>query len=166
MQIQDLAKGRSCSRKGRRSPGGREGKHLHELGKLEQQSESMSESASRPLTKHVYCLKTSSNASTVYTQVKGIMDPIKTLIDSGSSQNFINISYARKHSLPLIELTHTQSVIAINGKELPGLIRFRINLEITIEESTIKQRFYAMPLGDTPLILGMTWLKEANPRIN
>jgi hypothetical protein len=23
-----------------------------------------------------------------------------------------------------------------------------------------------MPLGDTPLILGMTWLKEANPHIN
>jgi hypothetical protein len=127
----------------------------------------MSDTAPQPLTdKHVYYLKASDNSSTVYTTVKGIMDPIKTLIDSGSSKNFINITFVRKHSLPLIELTHTRAAIAIDGQELPDQIRFRVNLEVTIENKTTKQHFYAMPLGDTSLILGMPWLQEVNPIID
>ena len=128
----------------------------------------MSDAAeTRPLNQdRVYYLKTSNNNAIWYTHIKGIMDPVKTLIDSGSSRNFINISYARRHSLPLIELQHQRSVIGIDGQEVEGKIRFRTTIEITIEGRTFKQRFYAMPLGDTEAILGMTWLKEANPEIS
>jgi hypothetical protein len=94
------------------------------------------------------------------------MDPIKTLIDSGSSRNFIDISFARRHSLPLTELQHQRAVIGIDGQEIEDKIRFKTTINITIEGRSFKQRFYAMPLGDTNIILGMTWLKETNPDIS
>lgn len=127
----------------------------------------MSDAAEIPLTeKRVYYLKTSGNSSTIYTSIRGIMDPIKTLIDSGSSRDFIHISFARQHSLPLVELQHTQSIIAIDGNTLPKQIRFKTIIEIDVEGRTFKQRFYALPLGDTPVILGLTWLTNINPDID
>ena len=126
----------------------------------------MSVPVPRPLKKHVYQVKSSNNTSIWYTNFKGIMDPVKTLIDSGSSRNFINITFARRHSLPLIELQHQRSVIGIDGQEIEDKIRFRTSITFTLEGKEFKQRFYAMPLGDTEAILGMTWLQDANPHIN
>ncbi|QRW18350.1 Retrotransposable element Tf2 protein [Rhizoctonia solani] len=91
----------------------------------------------------VYIMKGTNDTLSTYTSIEGIMDPIKTLIDSGSSQNFMDITFARNLKIPLIELHSPRTVIAIDGKET----------------------FYAMPLGDTPLILGLSWLREANPTI-
>lgn len=118
------------------------------------------------IKKRVYYLKASNNSSTLHTSIEGIMDPAKTLIDSGSSRNFIDISYARRHSLCLIELQHQRAIIGIDGQEIEDKIWFKTTLNITIEGRTFKQRFYAMPLGDTEVILGMTWLKDSNPDIS
>lgn len=94
------------------------------------------------------------------------MDPIKTLVDSGSSKNFINITFTRKHSLPLIELQHQRAVIGIDGNKTQERVRFQTSLTLEVEGRTFKQRFYAMPLGDTTLILGNPWLTEADPDIS
>ncbi|KAG8736030.1 hypothetical protein FRC10_009880, partial [Ceratobasidium sp. 414] len=96
----------------------------------------------------------------------GIMEPTKTLIDSGSSRNFMDITYARRKEIPLIELTHPRSVIAIDGNETAEKIRFRANITFELQGRTFKSRFYLMPLGDTAAILGKEWLSEHNPDIN
>src|SRR5205085_12384383 len=45
------------------------------------------------------------NESTiVYTSITGITEPIPTLIDSGASKNFMDISWACSNNIPLIEL--------------------------------------------------------------
>ncbi|CAE6387979.1 unnamed protein product [Rhizoctonia solani] len=93
------------------------------------------------------------------------MDPISTLIDSGSSQNFMDITFACNHKIPLIEIPSPRTVIAIEGKEVEDKTRHKAILDLIIEGRNFKQTFYAMPLGDIPLILGLTWLKEANPTI-
>ena len=98
--------------------------------------------------------------------IEGIMDPINTLIDSGSSRNFIDINFARHHNLSLTELIHPRTVIGIDGQEVEEQVKYKTTITITVEDRTFKQRCYAMPLGDTNLILGMTWLKEAKPIIS
>ena len=98
--------------------------------------------------------------------VKGIMDPTKTLIDSGSSKNFIDINFARAKNLKLEPLAHPRSVIAIDGKELPRKIRYKVKQEINIEGWTFEITLYAMELGDTPIILGLDWLQQADPDID
>ncbi|EUC56294.1 Transposon Tf2-1 polyprotein, partial [Rhizoctonia solani AG-3 Rhs1AP] len=156
------------------------GKHSHQIkdcperkylpdpvkvGKLKGAPATMSGS-SKDSEQQVYFIKGINNEFCTYTLAQGIMDPIKTLIDSGSTQNFIDIKFARKHNLPLIELYAPRTIIAIDGKEIEDKVRHKVKMTLKIAERDFTITFYAMPLGDdTPLILGLSWLKEANPTI-
>ncbi|QRW12452.1 Retrotransposable element Tf2 protein [Ceratobasidium sp. AG-Ba] len=98
--------------------------------------------------------------------VKGIMDPISTLVDSGSSKNFLDINFAKNNNIPLTPLVNPRTVIAIDGKELPNKIKNTTTLEVEIEGWTFDVTFFVMDLGDTDMILGLDWLQEADPDIN
>ncbi|QRW11207.1 Retrotransposable element Tf2 protein [Ceratobasidium sp. AG-Ba] len=98
--------------------------------------------------------------------VKGIMDPIPTLVDSGSSKNFLDINFVQNNKIPLIPLVNPRTVIAIDGKELPNKIKNKATLEVEIEGWTFDITFFVMDLGDTDMILGLDWLQEADPDIN
>ncbi|QRV82833.1 Transposon Tf2-7 polyprotein [Ceratobasidium sp. AG-Ba] len=98
--------------------------------------------------------------------VKGIMDPIPTLVDSGSSKNFLDINFAKNNNIPLTPLVNPRTVIAIDGKELPNKIKNKTTLEVEIEGWTFDVTFFVMDLGDTDMILGLDWLQEADPDIN
>ncbi|QRW01159.1 Retrotransposable element Tf2 protein [Ceratobasidium sp. AG-Ba] len=98
--------------------------------------------------------------------VKGIMDPISTLVNSGSSKNFLDINFAKNNNIPLTPLVNPRTVIAIDGKELPNKIKNKITLEVEIEGWTFDVTFFVMDLGDTDMILGLDWLQEADPDIN
>ena len=106
----------------------------------------------------VYYLKATNESLHTHIFLKGIMDPIKTLIDSGSSQNFIDTTFTCTHKLPLVELQAPQRVIAIDGKEVRERVCFRCTLEFEIQGRILWACFYAMPLGDIPAILGLEWL--------
>ncbi|QRV72087.1 Retrotransposable element Tf2 protein [Ceratobasidium sp. AG-Ba] len=132
----------------------------------------MSVPAQKPLTKNqkrkkrVLYLKKSEQTASIFTMVKGIMDPISTLVDSGSSKNFLDINFAKNNNIPLIPLVNPRTVIAIDGKELPNKIKNKITLEVEIEGWTFDVTFFVMDLGDTDMILGLDWLQEADPDIN
>lgn len=115
---------------------------------------------------HVYYLKMASSSPIWCSTVEGIMDNIKTLINSGSSWNFIDISFAQQHNIPLVELSKPHTVIAIYRIEVSQSITHKVPLKITIEGWTFKQQFYVRLMGvETNIILGRTWLKEAKPKI-
>ncbi|QRV84916.1 Retrotransposable element Tf2 protein [Ceratobasidium sp. AG-Ba] len=82
--------------------------------------------------------------------VKGIMDPISTLVDSGSSKNFLDINFAKNNNIPLTPLVNPRTVIAIDGKELPNKIK----------KNHIGSRNRRMDLRC------LDWLQEADPDIN
>ncbi|QRV96805.1 Retrotransposable element Tf2 protein [Ceratobasidium sp. AG-Ba] len=98
--------------------------------------------------------------------VKGIMDPISTLVDSGSSKNFLDLKFAQEHDIPLTKLVNPRTVIAIDGKEIPDKIKHKATLEVEVEGWTFDVTFFVMDLGDTDIILGLEWLQEADPDIN
>ncbi|QRV77894.1 Retrotransposable element Tf2 protein [Ceratobasidium sp. AG-Ba] len=93
------------------------------------------------------------------------MEPAKTLIDSGSSRNFIDKDYVREKNIPTTKLANKKSVIAIDGKEIEDVISEKTELQIEVEGKTLKCDLYVMPLGDTEIILGKDWLDEAEPVI-
>ena len=107
---------------------------------------------------HVYYLKASDDTPVWYTLFDGIMDPVKTLIDSGSSRNFINSVFVFKHKLDTTTLRNPCAVIGIDGQEVENRITAFCNITFSIEGRTFTRRFYIMPLGNTDAILGMTWL--------
>src|SRR6185503_12614478 len=92
--------------------------------------------------------RATNESPTTLLEINGITEPQPTLIDSGSSCNFIDISYARKHHIPLIELSKPQKVTGINSKELPVHIRFKCKVTFNIAGKSFQQRFYAMPTGE------------------
>jgi hypothetical protein len=80
----------------------------------------------------LYCAALFSNKSLLLTlDMEGITAPQLTLIDSGSSANFIDGQFAHQHSLPVIELDSPHQVIGINGKEVNDSIRFKCKLSFT-----------------------------------
>ncbi|KAB5589419.1 Retrotransposable element Tf2 [Ceratobasidium theobromae] len=100
-----------------------------------------------------------------YTEFSKIMEPVETLIDSGSSCNFIDISFARKHKLDLIALPKEREVQGINGKILQNKIHFKVQSSVKIEGREFNLKLYTMPLGGSNVILGMEWLRSAKPII-
>ena len=116
--------------------------------------------------KHVYYLKKSETNASIHTMIEGIMDPITTLVDSGSSKNFIDTNLVRNYEPPTEKLKNPRSVIAIDGKELPNKIRHRVKINVEVEGWTFEIPFYVMDLGDTNMILGLEWLQQADPDID
>ena len=74
----------------------------------------------------------------------------------------MDITFARRKNLPLIELQFPRSVIAIDGKETTKKLHFRTSVTFELAGRKFKSRFYVMPLGDTPTILGKEWLSQYN----
>ncbi|KAG8727658.1 hypothetical protein FRC12_022335, partial [Ceratobasidium sp. 428] len=93
------------------------------------------------------------------------MEPAKTLIDSGSSRNFIDQDYVKKNGLQTTKLRAKKSVVAIDGKELKDAISEKTEQKVEVEGKTLQCTFYVMTLGDTDIILGKDWLEEAEPMI-
>ncbi|QRV92840.1 Retrotransposable element Tf2 protein [Ceratobasidium sp. AG-Ba] len=98
--------------------------------------------------------------------IEGITGSHTALIDSGSSANFIDPQYARRLSLPLTELSSPRQVLGINGKEVRDAVRFKCTLKITVQSHSFTTTFFCLPLGDKDIILGLPWLKQANPDID
>ncbi|KAF8673099.1 hypothetical protein RHS04_07681 [Rhizoctonia solani] len=88
----------------------------------------MSESPLEPAedSDEVYIMKGTNDTLSTYTSIEGIMDPVKTLIDSGSSQKFMDITFARNLKIPLIELHSPRTVIAIDEKEVEEKIQYNV----------------------------------------
>ncbi|KAB5587886.1 Retrotransposable element Tf2 [Ceratobasidium theobromae] len=105
------------------------------------------------------------NSPNIMVDISGITEQVETLIDSGSTCNFINITFARKNKIDLVELPKEKAVRGINGKDLPTPIRYKCLLQFRIEGREFRQKFYAMPLGESKVILGMEWLRKAEPII-
>ena len=125
----------------------------------------MCEGQDRTLDENVYYLKKSNQQSLIYTTIEGIMEPTRTLIDSGSSRNFIDSSYAKAQNIPTETLKVNRSVIAIDGKTIKDAIKSKSMITVTVEGRTFRCKCYVMELGDTKLILGQDWLEEADPNI-
>jgi hypothetical protein len=126
----------------------------------------MSEGREQKPETNVYYVKKSKNQSIIYTAVEGTMELAKTLIDSGSSRNFINEGYVLEKGLTWIPLGTERSVIAIDGKEIQQKVTKEVQINIEVEGKTLQCRLYVMPLGDIDIILGKDWLEEADPLIS
>ncbi|QRV94487.1 Retrotransposable element Tf2 protein [Ceratobasidium sp. AG-Ba] len=96
---------------------------------------------------------------------EGIPGSHTALNDSGSSANFIKPQYARRLSLPLTVLSSPRQ-LGINGKEVRDAVRFECTLKVTVQSHSFTATFFCLPLGDRDIILGLPWLKQANPDIN
>nr|KYP49955.1 hypothetical protein KK1_028266 [Cajanus cajan] len=97
---------------------------------------------------------------------KGVINglPVQILLDSGSSDNFLQPRIVVYLKLP-VEPIHNFNVMVGNGSALvvEGLIK---RLEVTIQNHAIQLPAYLLPRSGADLVLGASWLATLGAHIS
>ncbi|KAF8748732.1 hypothetical protein RHS01_10578 [Rhizoctonia solani] len=94
-------------------------------------------------------------------------EPLKTLIDSGATSNFISPAIVEKYKIPKTLLENPRVVRMLDGTiSQTGRIWHQVQLAVSANGHPHTIPFLVCPIGNTPAILGMTWLTAETPLID
>ncbi len=89
------------------------------------------------------------------------------LVDSGATENFMNLQYARWLRLPIKQMNEPRKLLNIDGTEnKSGELRHYTDLQVQTGNSHTNLRFYLTELGEQKAILGYPWFATAQPKID
>jgi hypothetical protein len=89
------------------------------------------------------------------------------LVDSGATENFMNLNYVRWLGLPLKRLDCPQQVYNVDGTlNRGGSLEFFMDVQVWTGTNRTNMRFFLTNLGDHKLILGYPWFAAVQPKIN
>ena len=92
---------------------------------------------------------------------------VNALVDSGADDNFMDLGFARKVGIPLEALPDPITVKALDGRILARITHCTIPLQLQVSGNHSEIiRFYVLPSPHSPIVLGLTWLKQHNPHID
>ncbi len=107
------------------------------------------------MTVHVFIHSNSKRAETT------------SLLDSGATENFLNLDYARWLKLPIKRLPFPRKLFNIDRTEnKAGQLQFYTDLAIQTGTSTTNMRFFLTQLGEHKAILGYPWFAAVQPKID
>jgi hypothetical protein len=87
---------------------------------------------------------------------------VTILVDSGSTQNFIQDRVAKFLGLPVTPATHPFKVMVGNGSTLECTTQCA-NINFTIQGNNFVSDFFILPLGGAEVVLGVPWLVSLGP---
>ncbi|KAL0147031.1 hypothetical protein M9458_057555 [Cirrhinus mrigala] len=89
------------------------------------------------------------------------------LLDSGAEGNFMDFSFARHNHVPLLPLTSSIAVHALNGQTLPTITTITEPITLTVSGNHRESiSFYILDSPHAPVVLGHPWLIKHNPWID
>jgi len=89
------------------------------------------------------------------------------LIDSGATENFMNLGYAKYLQLPIKHLEEPRSLFNVNGTtNKSGALQYYTDLQVQTGTQRTNLRFFLMDLGENKAILGYPWFATVQPRID
>jgi len=89
------------------------------------------------------------------------------LIDSGATENFMNLKYAKYLQLPIKRLEEPRSLFNVDGTtNKSGSLQFYTDLQVQTGTQRTNLRFFLTDLGDNKAILGYPWFAAVQPRID
>jgi hypothetical protein len=92
---------------------------------------------------------------------------VVTLVDSGTTENFLNLTYTKWLQLPIKTLKNPQKLYNVNGTEnKAGELRYYMDLETRMGTVASKLRFFLSDLGEHKAILGYPWFTAVQPNID
>jgi hypothetical protein len=89
------------------------------------------------------------------------------MVDCGATENFIDKEYTEWNWIPLNEKMVPRRVLAMDGREVvsgPVTHDTVVKLKINNHHETIK--LHCITIGNSPIIVGLPWLKRHNPNID
>ncbi len=107
------------------------------------------------MTVHVFIHSNSKRAETI------------SLLDSGATENFLNLDYAKWLKLPIKRLPFPRKLFNVDGTEnKAGQLQFYTDLAIRMGSISTNMRFFLTQLGEHKAILGYPWFAAVQPKID
>ena len=107
------------------------------------------------MTLHIYLHSKSKRAKTI------------ALLDSGATENFMSLDYAKHLHLPIKILKEPRRLFNINSTpNRAGNLKYYTNLATRTGTQTRTLQYFLSNLGDSRVILGYPWFATAQPKIN
>uniref|UniRef100_A0A8C1MA50 Gypsy retrotransposon integrase-like protein 1 n=2 Tax=Cyprinus carpio TaxID=7962 RepID=A0A8C1MA50_CYPCA len=91
------------------------------------------------------------------------------LLDSGAAGNFMSAEFARTNKVSLIPCANSLSVATIDGRPLGTGIITHLTQSLSMTTGLLHQeviQFYVLPTSNTPIILGLPWLRLHDPLVS
>jgi hypothetical protein len=89
------------------------------------------------------------------------------LLDSGATENFMNLSYAKWLQLPIKRLERARKLFNADGTEnRSSELQYYTDLNVHTGTQNTTLRFFLTNLGEHKAILGYSWFAAVQPRID
>ena len=89
------------------------------------------------------------------------------LLDSGATENFIHLDYARRKRLMVKQLATPRKIVNVDGTpNAKGEIRYYVDLDMNHGATKVRLRFFLTDIGDRDIILGYPWFAAIQPNID
>ena len=89
------------------------------------------------------------------------------LLDSGVTENFMNLAYAKWLRLPIKQLPESRPVLNVDGmKNKSGRLKYYTDLNVQTGQNTTTLRFFLSDLREHKVILEYPWFAVTQPRID
>ncbi len=103
----------------------------------------------------------------VYLQSKSKRAETIALLDSGATENFMSLDYAKHLHLPIKTLKEPRKLFNINRTpNKAGDLKYYMDLGMRTGTSTQTLHYFLSNLGDSRVILGYPWFAAAQPKID
>ncbi len=103
----------------------------------------------------------------VYLHSKSKRAETLALLDSGATENFMILNYAKHLHLPIKTLKEPQRLFNVDGTpNKAGDLKYYTDLETRMGTNTRTLRYFLSNLGDSRVILGYPWFTVAQPKID
>jgi hypothetical protein len=89
------------------------------------------------------------------------------LVDSGATENFMNLQYVQWLRLPIKRLPYKQNPFNVDGTEnKSGKLKYYMDLEVQTRTNRTHMRFFLTDLGEHKAILGYLWFTAVQLKID
>jgi hypothetical protein len=89
------------------------------------------------------------------------------LLDSGATENFLELKYAEWLQLPIKRLPEDRRLLNVDGTENKmGALRFYTDLKVQTGTQHTVMRFFLSELGTNKMILGYPWFAAVQPNVD
>jgi hypothetical protein len=102
-----------------------------------------------------------------YVHSKSKRAELVALVDSGATENFMNLQYAEYLQLPIKRLPEPRRLLNVDGTpNKSGTLQFYTDLNVQTGTQHTTLRFFLSELEDNKAILGYPWFAAVQPRID
>ena len=89
------------------------------------------------------------------------------LIDSGATENFMSLNYARWLGLPIKRLEKPRQLFNVDRMENKARnLQFYTNVSLQTGTQHTNHRFFLLDLGEVKAIFGYPWFAATQPKID